>query len=432
MFSGALATMLGDPRATAQLPSGPAVPVEEECPTPTPSPTTTETPDEVTPPEEVDDPLDLPEDECDDDDDDDGDGDGRDDDGKGKDRDDKKGRPDQNDRRDQRDRRNDRGRTKKDPGKNPKRKSDGKHKKRSKTKKKNGSAGSASSRLRGPLRATGDFDTDRLQLIAAKLKARGFDEDRVISLVYRPFLIAGPAAWTDTWGAPRYGPGPIVRTHEGQDVFCRYGDPVLATEAGEIEFDEGGLGGIVARLYRPDGSYWYYAHLSDVNDRDFKNGDAVEAGDVIGYCGNTGNAITTPPHVHFGWYQANGESRDPMGYLIRWLRTAERNAAAAYKRATGHSIATIEQDISSRRFGDSFAPDISELKVSSQSLLAIGASPGSSALGLAEAALQAALAEQGEVPGSGIDYGGGAGHSESRIAELLEATSASPSGPAGD
>ena len=279
----------------------------------------------------------------------------------------------------------------------------------------------------GPFNATGEFDTDRLELVAAKLKGRGFSERRIIRSVYAPFILAGPAAWTNTWGAPRYGPGPITRTHEGQDVFCRYGDPVLATEPGTIEFDDGGLGGIVARLYRKDGSYWYYAHLSDVNDRDFKNGDAVKTGDVIGYCGNTGNAITTPPHVHFGWYQANGESKDPMGYLVKWLRQAERNAALAYKRATGRSIATIEQEISSRRFGDSFAPDISELKVSSEALLAAGASPGSSAFGLAEAALQAALAEREPVPPVvDAQVEGASGDEHSELVEELESISESP------
>ena len=103
-------------------------------------------------------------------------------------------------------------------------------------------------------------------------------------------------------------------------------------------------------------------------------------------------------------------------------------------RETGHTIATIEQDISSRRFGDSFAPDVSELKVSSQSLLAIGASPGSSALGLAEAALQAALAERDETlpEEPGVDEEG-AGETESELGELLESVGESaPATSSGD
>jgi peptidoglycan LD-endopeptidase LytH len=138
-----------------------------------------------------------------------------------------------------------------------------------------------------------------------------------------PFIVAGPASWTNTWGAPRFGPGSLIRTHEGQDVFCRYGDPVLASESGTLEFDEGGLGGKVARIRKEDGSYWYYAHLSGWN-RTFTSGDLVAPGDVIGYCGDSGNAAGTSPHVHFGFYDPDGRAIDPMPFLVRWLRAAER------------------------------------------------------------------------------------------------------------
>jgi murein DD-endopeptidase MepM/ murein hydrolase activator NlpD len=287
-------------------------------------------------------------------------------------------------------------------------------------------SGNSSGHFKGKFNATGDFDTDKLQFIAAKLRAFGVPEERILEEVYPPFILAGPAAWTNTWGAPRYGPGPIVRTHEGQDVFCKYGDPVLATQDGEIEFDDGGLGGRVARLFRNDGSYWYYAHLSDWNTKDFKSGDKVEAGDVIGFCGNTGNAISTPPHVHFGWYQKNGSSRNPMGYLVHWLKDAEDQAAAAYKRITGEEIDELDV-INSRLFGDGFAPDISELKVSSESLLASGSLPESGALGLAETALRAALADgddvgdQREVDDVRLDVGG-AGEGKSGFEDFLDET----------
>ncbi|MDQ4144446.1 MAG: M23 family metallopeptidase [Actinomycetota bacterium] len=295
-----------------------------------------------------------------------------------------------------------------------------------------GSAGGYS----GKYSIAGEFNTDKLQLIATQLRARGVSEDQIMKRVYAPFIIAGPAAWTDTWGAPRYGPGPIVRTHEGQDVFCKFGDPVLASMPGTIEFDDGGLGGRVARLHVRGGSYWYYAHLAGWNTKEFSNGDTVETGDVIGYCGNTGNAITTPPHVHFGWYQPSGESRNPMAMLVKWLRTAERNAGAAYEKETGRTLEDLEEEQSRRLFGDGFAPDISELKVSSEALLAASSSPGAGAFGLAEAALQAALAAQ--VEDAGYDPNAfeaeGAGHSEhSELAELLQSGStASPTENASD
>lgn len=173
----------------------------------------------------------------------------------------------------------------------------------------------------------GQFTTYRLVEIAQQLRELGWSPDDVTEQVYVPFIIKGRGAWVNTWGAPRYGPGSIVRTHEGQDVFCDLGAPVLASEAGVIEFDTGLLGGNVARLHRSDGSYFYYAHLSAWNTDQFSSGDHVEPGDVIGYCGNTGNAVGTHPHVHFGWYQPSGEAQDPMQMLIGWLETAEQRAS---------------------------------------------------------------------------------------------------------
>jgi murein DD-endopeptidase MepM/ murein hydrolase activator NlpD len=295
-----------------------------------------------------------------------------------------------------------------------------------KTKEKDPDLSAAPSPYKGKYNATGDFDTDKLQFIAAQLRSKGVSEDRILKEVYVPFIIGGPAAWTDTWGAPRYGPGPIVRTHEGQDVFCKYGDPVLATEDGTVEFADGGLGGRIARLHRKDGSYWYYAHLSDWNTKEFKSGDRVQAGDVIAYCGNTGNAITTPPHVHFGWYQPNGSAADPMGYLVGWLKKAERNANEALHDLTGKYYKDYEERRSMRRFGDTFSPDISELRISAESLLAAGSSPASGAFNLAETALRAALAssEDATVPlPAATSLDAVAGRSDSRFADLLEVSS---------
>ncbi len=46
---------------------------------------------------------------------------------------------------------------------------------------------------------------------------------------------------------------------------------------------------------------YYYAHL-DRFKKGLRVGDHVERGDLVGYVGNTGNARTTPPHLHFGMY----------------------------------------------------------------------------------------------------------------------------------
>jgi murein DD-endopeptidase MepM/ murein hydrolase activator NlpD len=239
--------------------------------------------------------------------------------------------------------------------------------------------------------AGGSYTTDNLVAVANELRALGVPLERIVRDVYAPFIIGGKAAWTDTWGAPRYGPGPIIRTHEGQDVFCSYGDPVLATETGTVNYGDAGLGGKVARLFRSDGSYWYYAHLSDFNDEEFPSGTTVQAGDVIGYCGNTGNAVSTPSHVHFGFYDTSGSARNPHSTLIKWLNQAERRAGSSITRAQDERVREIESLTLARRFGDSFMPDLSTLEDGSGALLGSTGSPSTGAFGVAQSALMAAL-----------------------------------------
>jgi murein DD-endopeptidase MepM/ murein hydrolase activator NlpD len=185
---------------------------------------------------------------------------------------------------------------------------------------------------------SGAYATDELVAAAAVLRAAGWSEDRIRREVYAPFIVVGPASWTDSWHAPRYGPGSIVRRHEGQDVLCRYGTEVLAPEDGTIAFETGLLGGRSAHLFLPDGGYYYFAHFSEWNDRQFSDGDEVHRGDVIGYCGDTGNA--TVPHVHFGWYGPDGVAIDPMGRLIAWLHEAESGLGAVLARAVGDAVDT--------------------------------------------------------------------------------------------
>lgn len=148
--------------------------------------------------------------------------------------------------------------------------------------------------------------------------------------VYRPFIVQGPAAWSDSWHAPRYAGG--FHLHEGQDVLCQGGAPVLAATAGRVEFDVDMLGGRIARLFLPDGGYWYYAHLSGWSST-IGSGSQVEIGDVIGYCGNSGDAVGGATHVHFGHYLPSGQAENTMSDLIGWLEAAERRAGVSERAA---------------------------------------------------------------------------------------------------
>lgn len=202
------------------------------------------------------------------------------------------------------------------------------------------------------------FTTTSLVSAAAQLRGLGWSE-RWARAVYAPFPVAGAATFMDTWGALRYGPAPgQVRGHEGQDIFCDFGAPILAVTRGRIDFDSNGLGGRIARLHMSDGSYWYYAHLSRWNGRQLSSGDRVQPGDVIGYCGHSGSARTTPDHLHFGWYSADEEARNPMGMLVGWLRTARADAAALVRKVERRLARRMEVQMLGRMFGDSWAPDL--------------------------------------------------------------------------
>ena len=104
------------------------------------------------------------------------------------------------------------------------------------------------------------------------------------------------------------------RQHHGVDIFAARGTPVLAAAAGRItRVREGGLGGkVVWQLDRDRGQYLYYAHL---DSQAVIRRQEIGPGDTIGFVGNTGNARTTPPHLHFGIYRRGLGPVDPWPFL---------------------------------------------------------------------------------------------------------------------
>jgi len=105
------------------------------------------------------------------------------------------------------------------------------------------------------------------------------------------------------------------REHQGIDIFAARGTPVVAAADGWVSSTSPNeLGGNVVWLWDPArGHTLYYAHL----DRHAVSaGQRVKKGDVIGYVGNTGNARTTAPHLHFGIYRRGLGAIDPLYYVV--------------------------------------------------------------------------------------------------------------------
>ena len=107
------------------------------------------------------------------------------------------------------------------------------------------------------------------------------------------FVCPAPgASFIDTFGADRDGG---ARRHRGVDMFAPVGTPVLAPESGELVLFWNELGGKSFGLYADSGTFYYGAHLDTFVGEDRR----VGAGEMVGTVGNTGNARTTPPHLHF-------------------------------------------------------------------------------------------------------------------------------------
>lgn len=140
----------------------------------------------------------------------------------------------------------------------------------------------------------------------------------------------GQTAYEDSWMAPRSYGG--ERSHEGTDIFGALElpgyYPVLSMTAGTVE-RKGWLplGGWRIGVRSDRGVYYYYAHL-DSYARDFREGERVEAGELLGFLGDSGYGPEGTrgkftPHLHLGIYLRTEEkpelSVNPY-YLLRSCR----------------------------------------------------------------------------------------------------------------
>ncbi|MFS0815417.1 peptidoglycan DD-metalloendopeptidase family protein [Lysinibacillus sp. 1P01SD] len=129
------------------------------------------------------------------------------------------------------------------------------------------------------------------------------------------------------WGSPT---NPLVYTssfgtrfdgfHRGVDYDCAIGDPIYAVKNGVVtrSIHHYSWGNYVKLEHPPEdgkSTTTLYAHMSKLK---VKVGDVVEAGQVIGACGNTGNIIAGPngdgSHLHLE-FEVNGKLQDIRPFL---------------------------------------------------------------------------------------------------------------------
>lgn len=147
--------------------------------------------------------------------------------------------------------------------------------------------------------------------------------------------------WTGTAGYPTY---PSGKTHTGVDFGISQGTPVGAAVSGTISQvnDSGSKGYGRHVIVQGDNGKWFvYGHLSQPK---VSKGQHVEAGNLIGLSGNTGNS--TGPHLHFEARNNSSYGSDisPYPYLTNGLFSPNGQASGSLVR--GNNITADSEDYS--------------------------------------------------------------------------------------
>lgn len=149
-----------------------------------------------------------------------------------------------------------------------------------------------------------------------------------------------PVDFRDTWGARRSG----GRRHKGTDILSPRGTPIVAVAPGTVKLmGKQRLSGYWIKIEHGDGWVTTYMHLNnDTPGTDdgrgshnaafapgLEVGDRVEAGQLIGWVGDSGNAERTTTHTHFEL--KHGDTKlNPFPYLAAaWHMTARDGHPAA-------------------------------------------------------------------------------------------------------
>lgn len=115
------------------------------------------------------------------------------------------------------------------------------------------------------------------------------------------------ARFFNDWGFPRSG----GRYHTGTDLFAPRGTPVRAPVAGLAAQVTGSAGGYQFELLGDDGNTYLGSHMDG-----FAASGRVVAGTVIGYVGDSGNAVGSEPHLHFQIHPDGGIPVNPYPSMV--------------------------------------------------------------------------------------------------------------------
>lgn len=165
-----------------------------------------------------------------------------------------------------------------------------------------------------------EYDREVSQRAYEELIAASAEVERLIQASQYRYQFPGGGSGVMIW--PIYGEitseygwrtHPIYgdsRYHSGMDIAGDYGDPILAAAAGIVTYSGWISGyGYAVIIDHGGGISTLYGHNEALA---VGEGQTVSQGQVIAYCGSTGNS--TGPHCHFE-VREGGEPVDPLGYL---------------------------------------------------------------------------------------------------------------------
>ncbi len=135
-----------------------------------------------------------------------------------------------------------------------------------------------------------------------------------------------PTSGSRAFGAPR---GRGTRSHAGVDLFAPAGTPVISPVDGRVvatHDDAERNCGFGLSIRSTDGLLWTLCHFRAMPLPE--RGELVEAGDVVGHVGSTGNAEGGAPHLHLHALDRDGAAVNVTAELVDALRR-ERGASPA-------------------------------------------------------------------------------------------------------
>jgi hypothetical protein len=169
-----------------------------------------------------------------------------------------------------------------------------------------------------------------LTLAAATAAATARAEKGVVPQLIFP--VVGSVSYVDDFGDPRGG-----GVHEGNDLMAAKRAIAVAAEGGTVKFwTTSAAAGCMLYLYGDSGTTYMYIHLNNdlttANDNrgacvagvayapGLKTGARVEAGQPVGFVGDSGDANGIHAHLHFEVHPNDGAAVSPFPYLKKAKR----------------------------------------------------------------------------------------------------------------